>query len=143
MPFLVYARGAEKPGPAEIYPMSDRMSVVKKNVFNLFLKPREKEFKNALIRFCGRGLMGNVLAKLTCGNIVYIETTKKVLPYSVPEAKEEMSIETYLEFVGSFLGADFFGEIVVNILYGKITGIKVKKMYKPDDIMECLDAPGK
>lgn len=133
MPFLIYVGG-----PGRDIPTSDRMDAMKKNIFELFLKPREKEFKNALIQFCGRGLMGSVLAKLTDGNIVYVETIKKILPYSIPPAKKEMSVESCLNFVASFLGADFFGEIVVNILYGKITGIKVKKMYKPDDIGKVI-----
>lgn len=118
--------------------MREGQRVMKKNIFDIFLKPTRRKFKNALIQFCGRGLTGNVLAKLTDGNIVYIETTEKVMAADITEDKEDIPLELCLEFVASFLGADFFGEIVTKILCGRITDIKVKKTLKPGDIEKFL-----
>jgi hypothetical protein len=98
-------------------------------------KINELKLKKALRRFCVDETTGWILAKLADGNIVHVETMEQTFPrVAAPVGKPDALPEKCAAFIERFIGTDFFGDIVIDILKGRIIDVKVKKIYRPHEI---------
>lgn len=106
-------------------------------------KINEINLKKNLHEFCDNEETGNVLAKLADRNVVHLETMAQTFPRIVtPTDKPGVPLVKCITFIDDLIRTNFFGEITVNYHCGKISGIGVKKIYKPRDIEKEIRGAG-
>lgn len=106
-------------------------------------KINELKLKKALHRFCSGETTGWILAKLADGNIVHVETMEQTFPrVAAPVGKPDVLPAKCAAFIERRIGTDFFGDITVDIIHGKIFDVRVKKIYKPRDIEKEICGAG-
>lgn len=102
------------------------------------MKNNAEKLKKNIVQFSNNGITGKIRIKLFGGNIVYLDKTEKVLPIEKVEAKTSIPIDMCLRFVSRFEQENIFGELNFSIIDGRITEIKVKRIYKLRDIEKFL-----
>jgi len=106
----------------------------------------KNEFEDLLSQYCNTQYTGEFHLKLFNREITCLDKFEKIIPIILKEnpAKENVDSREFIpigicsEFIRKIRENNFFGEIDIKVTTGEIREIRIRKVFKLDDINKFL-----